>query len=400
MDKQPLPRVVTDTDAGYLDPSLQLQGCPVGARVGASNYGTELLSYDVVREAFLDGRMTPRTIDYYKARGATPTILEFVREGNLPFMEPEKHDRIRGIVGKAFTRARVDAFRETMRQIAEEQMAAVVDKGRCDLVADFCHFYPIRVFAKFLGVPAEDVPRLAEATVQTRLLGQSPFEPGIPTLEAALRFQKEYMQNLIAERRANPRDDFADALIALQNQGEKLSEDELVWALVFLFLGGHDTTRFTLAGCLHSLITCGLWEQVAANPEMIPDFIAESMRYRPGTPRQIRVVAEPWELDGHEFKVGDVVSLNLSAAGRDATRFENPGEFHCGRDPAYLLGFGQGRHVCLGQLLAKTEMAEAIAIVTSTLADVALAGPCVIKPTGVIAGFDSVPVTFKPRKRA
>ncbi len=399
MDKQELPRIVTDTDAGYLDPALQLQGCPFGAQAGISNYGVELMAYDVVRNAFLDPRMTPRTVEYYEARGATPTILEFVREGNLPFMAPDKHDRIRGIVGKAFSRARVDGFREAMRQIAEEQIAAVLDKGRCDLVADFCHLYPIRVFAAFLGVPAEDVPRLAEATVQTRLLGQSPFEPGIPTLDAALRFQKEYMQKLVAERRAAPRDAFADALIALKNSGERLSEDELVWALVFLLLGGHDTTRFTLAGCFHSLITCGLWEQVAANPDMIPDVIAESMRFRPGTPRQIRVVKEPWEIDGYQLNVGQVVSLNLSAAGRDPTRFENPGEFRCGRDPAYLIGFGQGRHVCLGQLLAKTEMTEAIALVTAKLTDVQFSGECTIKPTGVIAGFDSLPVTFKPRMR-
>src|SRR3978361_1109771 len=106
MDKQALPRIVTDTNAGYLDPTLQLQACPVGARAGVSNYGVELVAYDVVREAFLDSRMTPRTIEYYEARGATPLILEFVREGNLAFMAPEKHDRIRGIVGKAFTRPR------------------------------------------------------------------------------------------------------------------------------------------------------------------------------------------------------------------------------------------------------------------------------------------------------
>jgi cytochrome P450 len=230
------------------------------------------------------------------------------------------------------------------------------------------------------------------------MLGQSPFEPGIPMLDAALRFQKDYMTKLIAERRAAPRDDFADALIALQNAGEKLSEDELVWALVFLLLGGHDTTRFTLAGCFHSLITWDLWEQVAANPDTIPDVIAESMRYRPGTPRQIRVVKEPWEIDGHQLSVGDVVSLNLSAAGRDPTRFENPGEFRCGRDPGYLIGFGQGRHVCIGQLLAKTEMTEAIAVVTAALTDVRLAGECAIKPTGVIAGIDSLPITFKPRQ--
>jgi cytochrome P450 len=392
----PLPEIITDSDTFLADPNGQL-GCP-RARIAKSHYGVELLAYDLVREAFLDPRMTPRNVAYFAERGASPLILEFLREGNLNFMAPEKHDRIRSVMGKAFTRPRIEGFRPRMRAIAQDLAAGFLDAGACDLVGDFCHQYPISVVAQFIGVPAADVPRFSDATVQLRMLGQVPFKPGIPALEGALSFLRDYMAGLVAERRARPQDDFIDALIALQAGGEKIGEEELVWGLAFLLLGGHDTTRFTLASILHSLIDQGAWETMAAHPEQIPDAVTEGMRVGPGTPRQIRVVAEPLVIEGQPLQAGDVVSLNLTAAGRDPDRFEAPDAFRCQRDdPPYLVGFGSGRHVCIGQLLARMEMAEAVAVLTAALTDVAFDGPCRTKPTGVIGGFDSLPVRFRRR---
>ena len=392
-----LPNLITDTDAAYLEPNAQFQGCPVRPRMARSNYGVELLSRDLVRGAFIDRRMTPRSVEYYEARGASPIILEFIREGNLNFMPPEKHDRIRVIFEKAFTRTHVDSLRPVMRELTRTILLPFMARGECDLVADLCHFYPISVIAQFIGVPADDVPKFAGATVQLRMLGQVPFAPGIPVLESALTFMKDYMLRLIAERRAAPGDGFLDDMVALKSAGEQLSEEELVWGLVFLLFGGHDTTRFTLAGCFHSLITCGLWEKVAASPKIIPEMIIESMRYRTGTPRQMRIVAEPLKLDGHSFEVGDVISLNLSVAGRDPEAYETPDEFRCAREPVHSIGFGVGRHICLGIQLAKAEMEEAIAVATAIMTSVEIAGACAIKPTGVIAGLDSLPVRFKQR---
>jgi cytochrome P450 len=141
-----------------------------------------------------------------------------------------------------------------------------------------------------------------------------------------------------------------------------------------------------------------MWERLAISAEQIPDAIAEGMRVCPGTPRQMRLVAESFELAGHQFEKDDIVSLNLNAAGRDPNAFDNPNEFRCGRnDPAYDIGFGFGRHNCLGQPLAKTEMAEAVAVLVSRLTNVEIAGPPRLKPTGVIAGFDSLPVRFAGR---
>jgi len=395
MTEKRLPHLVTDTDDFLNDPASAL-GCP-RSRLGESRYGVEIFSYELARAAFHDRRMTPRNVDYFAARGASPLILEFIREGNLNFMAPEKHDRVRAVLGKAFTRTRIEDFRPVMQAIADDLIEGFIGRGECDLVADFCHLYPISIFAQFMGVPATDVPIFAEATVQLRMLGQVPFGPGIPALEAALSLLRDYVSRLVAERRADPRDGFVDALIALQDAGEKISEEELIWGLVFLLLAGHDTTRFTLANLFHSLIRFGLWDDVAAHPERAPDAVAESMRIRPGTPRQIRVVAESFEMDGHRLQVDDVVSLNLAAAGQDPESFEAASEFRLSRDPAYLIGFGWGRHICLGQLLAKTEMAVAVVAVTDAITAVELTAPCRTKPTGVIGGFDSLPVRFEPR---
>jgi cytochrome P450 len=392
------PNIVSDTEAFLADPNGAL-GCP-RARMAKSHYGVELLSYDLVRNAFMDPRMTPRTLAYFKERGASPLIMEFLEQGNLNFTTPERHDRIRGVMGKAFTRTRIEAFRPKMRQIATSQLRAVLDAGECDLVADLCHLYPISVFAQFMGAPEADVPLFANATVQLRMLGQVPFEPGIPALEGALNLLRDYIVGLIAERRAQPKDDFIDALIALQAAGEKISEKELIWGVVFLMLGGHDTTRYTLSNILHSLIDQGQWDAVAIyTPEQLIEVVNEGMRYRPGTPRQIRVVAQALELEGHALQPGDVVSLNLAAAGRDPEAFTEPETFQCGRsDPAYLVGFGVGRHNCIGQLLARIEMAEAVGAATRMLGEVELTGPGRVKPTGVIAGYDSLPIRFIPRE--
>jgi cytochrome P450 len=393
-----LPVIETNNDAFYLDPNGPFAAYSERPPLAKSEYGTEVLSYHLVRDSFYDKRMTPRTVEYFEKLGASELIVEFIREGNLNFMAPDKHDRIRAIVSKAFTRPRVEGFRPEMRRIANELVDAFIDRGQCDLVADVCHMYPVSVFAQFLGVPASDVPLFSDATVQLRMLGQVPFAPGMPALERALTFLYDYITGLVARRRAEPDDDFVGALIALQAAGEKLSETELIWGLVFLMLAGHDTTRFTLASCFHSLIAAGLWDDMAREPLRAPEAIAESMRICPGTPRQMRLVAESFELAGHHFDRGEVVSLNLNAAGRDRAVFEAADEFRCGRDdPAYLVGFGMGRHVCLGQLLAKVEMEEAVAAVTARLAEVEIAGPCRLKPTGVIAGYDSVPVRFVAR---
>lgn len=397
-DNRGCPVITTNNDAFYLDPDSAL---PEGARpvVATSEYGTELLSYTAVRQAFRDNRMHPRDAVYFEALGASDIILEFIREGNLNFMAPDKHDRIRPIVVKAFTTSRVNGFRPEMQRIANALIDKFLDSGSADLVADFCHIYPISVIAQFVGLPEQDVPAISEATMHLRMLGQKPFAPGMPILEEALLYLSTHIAEVVAQRRANPpQDDFLGALVALRDAGENLTDKELIWSITFMLLGGHDTTRYTLAGCLYGILETGLWEKLAAEPDSIPDVIADSMRLYPGTPRHIRIVDEPLDIGGQSFARGDVLSLNLSAAGRDPDVFDEPKSLRCTRrEPAYDIGFGFGRYACIGQSLARAEMAEAIGVLTRRLTDVSFAGVPKLKPTGVVAGFDTLPVQFRRR---
>lgn len=397
--KDALPFLDTDRDEVYFNPDVAVAQCPVWPRIARSKYGIELRGHDLVRDGFRNPSLEPRTVAYYEGLGATAIILEFIREGHLNFMGGEKHDRIRSIMVRALSHPLIEAFRPTMRTISHDLIDAFIDKGTCDLVGDFCHLLPITVLTRFIGVPREDVPAICNATVQLRMLGQVPFAPGIPALEAALSFLYDYVGKLLADRRAAPREDLVDALIALQAAGEKLSEKELIWGIAFMLLGGHDTTRFTLSGALHSLITNGLWEDIAAHPEQVPDAIAESMRYRAGTMRNMRLVREALEIEGVRLEPGDVISLSHAAAGRDPAQFEAPAEFRCQREkPGYQVGFGIGRHICAGQILAKAEMAEAVEIVTARLMDVRISGEVRVKSTGVVGGVDVLPVTFTRRQ--
>ena len=397
-DPSQCPVIVTNSDAFYLDPDSALPEGPRPA-VARSEYGYEFLSYPVVRQAFRDKRMQPRDVDYFRSIGASEIILEFIRDGNLNFMAPDKHDRIRPILVKAFTTSRVDSFRPEMRRIANGLIDRFIGEGHADLVGQFCHEYPISVISQFVGLPGEDVPEVAAATMHLRMLGQKPFEPGMPVLEKALRYLFGHISQVVdARRAAPPRDDFLGALIELWDGDDQLTDGELVWSVSFMLLGGHDTTRYTLSGSLVSVLEAGLWEQLAADPAPIPDVIADSMRLHPGTPRQMRVVHEPLEVAGHVLVPGDLVSLNMSAAGRDPAVFDDAASLHCPRsDPAYDIGFGFGRFACIGQTLARVEMAEAIGALTRRLANVELAGELRLKPTGVVAGFDSIPVRFIAR---
>lgn len=398
-DAKQCPVIHTNSDAFYLDPDSLL---PPGPRpeVARSEYGIELLSYPAVRQGFRDKRMQPRDAAYFEALGATEIIVEFIREGNLNFMAPDKHDRIRPILVKAFTTGRVESFRPKMRRIANTLIDQFIARGRADLVAQFCHEYPISVIAQFVGLPGEDVPDIALATMHLRMLGQKPFEPGMPVLEKALTYLYGHVGALVEQRRAaSPRDDFLGALIALADGGEDLSDKELIWGVAFLLLGGHDTTRYTLSGCLMSIFETGMWEALASDPAPIPDVIADSMRLHPGTPRQMRVVHQPLEVAGHRLEPGDVVSLNMAMAGRDPQVFDQPASLHCPRsDPAYDIGFGFGRYACIGQTLARAEMAEALGVLTSRLTQVELEAPPRLKPTGVVAGYDAIPVRFRARE--
>jgi cytochrome P450 len=308
-----------------------------------------------------------------------------------------KHRRIRRLSVAAFNARGFEGARRTVNKLANDLLDTFIDRGRCNLTADFTHHLSIGGVAAFVGIKREDVPTFDHATVELRLIGQVPIGPGLPRLDAALATLKDYGGRLIDEKRRNPGDDYLTDLIAARDEHGQMSELELIWSVANVLLAGHDTTRYQIASLARAVIDAGDWERLFKNPELIPAAVAEAMRFYPATPRQTKIAQEPVEFGGVRFERGDIIVLNMSAAGRDPARFDNPDAFIIGRQPDSKIGFGLADHLCLGQLLARAELEEGIRVLTSRVTDVAIDGPIEMKPTGTIAGIEVLPLRFRKR---
>jgi cytochrome P450 len=271
-------------------------------------------------------------------------------------------------------------------------------RDRSDVVADFTHHLSIRSIAGFIGVPPEDVHEFEAATVELILLGAVPFMPVVPRLETALNRIFAYIRQLVSRRRAQPCEDMISDLVAVQS-GEQMSEAELIWCIVFLLLAGHDTTRFQIAATVRAILDAGLWEDIAADPDLVAPAVREAHRLYPAAYRFPRVVLEPFEVEGIRFQAGQLLSLNLAAAGRDPARFAEPDRFDPRRSgPAFEIGFGYGGHHCIGWALATAEITQSVRTLTSRLTNVAIAEPVEYKVGGVIAGPERLVITHAPRR--
>lgn len=368
--------------------------------VAAGTSGPEFFTHAAVSELFRDPRVRPKTAEVYRDMGLAreSPIYEFLTHGNFNMMSAEGHARLRPIIMKGFRPARIKEAQEMIRAIAAALVEPMLGRPRSDIVADFSHHLSIRSIAGFLGVPPEDVHEFESATVELILLGTVPFMPGVPRLEAALNRIFAYIQNLVAKRRASPRDDMISDMVAVQSGGDQMSEAELIWCLVFLLLAGHDTTRYQIAATVRAILDAKLWEELAAHPDLVPAAVKETHRLYPAAHRFTRIVLEPIEIGGIAFAPGQLLSLNLAAAGRDPARFADPDRFDLRRSgPAFDVGFGYGNHHCIGWALATAEITLSIETLTRRLTDVQIAEPVEYKVGGVIGGVEKLVVRHAAR---
>ncbi|WP_194239867.1 cytochrome P450 [Amycolatopsis sp. YIM 10] len=394
-----LPYLDTHTTQFLDDPNGALGTGQSRLRMAAGRSGTEVFSYDTARELFRDSRITPRTPQVFLDKGLDGgPIMDYLVDGNLNLTWAEVHDRLRPIMVRGFRANRIAESRQFIRELADELIDDLLTRDHCDIVADFSHHLSIQVISRFIGIPREDVPEFDQATVELRLLGQEPFWPGVPRLERALETVRDYSERIVAQRRRKPEADFISDLIEARESTDRISEAELVWNIAGVLLAGHDTTRYQLASCVRAVVAAGEWETLRDRPGLVPAAVNEAMRLHPATPRQVKVVGEDLTIESRQFRKGDLITLNLAAAGRDPAVFPGPDRLDLHRtEPLFDIGFGYGAHYCLGFAVAKAEMEEALTLLTQRLRDVSIDGPIELKPGGVIAGPEVVPLRYRSR---
>jgi cytochrome P450 len=289
-----------------------------------------------------------------------PASMRLLSENMLLFIDPPQHTRVRRLVAKAFTPRRVEALRPRLTDLIEAVLDPLRGAASFDVMERIAGPFPIMTITELLAVPDTDRHQLHDWTVAVSAFDELPIDFAI--LPAAGRAADEflaYAARLVDTRRAQPGDDLISALIAAEDEGERLTSDELLAMIVLLLVAGHDTTM--------SLISSGLWlllqhpdaaDEVRQNPAAVPAAIEEILRFM--GPLQVasgggRWPVAPVELHGRTIKPGQSVRLLLGSANRDPDAFNEPDRFDIHRGDNRHLAFGKGLHFCVGAALGRLE---------------------------------------------
>jgi cytochrome P450 len=401
VEELPLPRLDVLGDAFVTDPTGELRRLlAAGHGMARSHRGTEVLTYEWVGRLINDGRFHTVDTRHFAQKGSPASLLAFVQDGLLLSMEPERHDRVRRVLARAFTLRQASSQRAVMEEVADSLISGFALQGEVDLVDQFTDRYPMEVLCRVIGVPTGDVEEFLGAAHDLHLLAAVPMNPGFARIDAALQTLEGYVLQILDRRRRRPEDDFISGLVEAQQIEGSLTESELVGNVVNLLFAGAGTTRYQLASTVRALVEEGMWDTVAARPEVIPAAIEEALRFYPVTQFVVRIPDEDVVIDDLRFPARRRVILNLRAASRDPVTFPDPDRFDIERpNPARSrLPFGWGTHHCLGAALARTTMVEGIGRLSARLTEVTVVGPVALPPpSAMLSGPDHLPLTFTER---
>jgi cytochrome P450 len=277
----------------------------------------------------------------------------------LLFLDPPDHTRLRSLVSRAFTPGVVRRLRPRIEELVAELLDRAERKGSLELIADFAYPLPVAVICELLGVPAgdraifgswsSDASRLLDRDID---LDEAALERGA----TAIAGFTEYFGGLIQQRRAEPTEDLLSGLIAAEEDGQRLTWEELFSTIILLYLAGHETTV--------NLIGNGTWallrhpdqvERLRRDPALAPSAVEELLRYESPVHLTARIATTPVEVGGVPIAAGEQVVVLVSAANRDPAVFADPETLDIARADNRHLSFSAGMHYCLGAALARLE---------------------------------------------
>ena len=314
--------------------------------------------------------------------------------------DPPDHTRLRSLVSKAFTPRVVEGLRPRIQQIVDGLIARAQTVGSMDLIEEFAYPIPVNVICEMLGVPIGDHERFKGWSLDIARGLDSvwlPPESEIPKRSGAARHAiGDYMRGLIAERRASPRGDLLSALIAAEEAGDKLSEDELIATCILLLIAGHETTVNLIGnGTLALLRHPEELRRLRETPGLITSAVEELLRYDGPVQRTARITSTEVTIGGRTIGKGEMVMPFIGAADRDPSQFTGPDRLDLGRTDNRHIAFGWGIHFCLGAPLARVEGQIAIDTLVRRLPRLTLVDDePEYRQSLTLRGLKALPVTF------
>ena len=316
------------------------------------------------------------------------------------FLDPPDHTRLRKLVSKAFSPKVVRALEPDIAVLVDGLLDKVATADRLEVISDLAYPLPVAVICRLLGVPIEDEPQFSWASA---LLAQGldPFIAftGQPQgfeerMEAGL-WLRGYLRDLLRQRRAHPGDDLMSGLIAVEEAGDQLTEDEIVATCNLLLVAGHETTVNLIAnGALALLRHPEHWAALGQDSSHASAIIEETLRYDPPVQLVGRVAGEDMRIGEQDVRIpkGDTMMLLLAAAHRDPVVTERPDEFDPTRESVRHLAFGLGPHFCLGAPLARLEATVALSALTKRFPNARIEADPEYKPNVTLRGMTGLDV--------
>lgn len=276
----------------------------------------------------------------------------------MVFKDPPEHTRLRRLTSKVFHVRSMQAMRPQVASIAAWLLDRIGEREEFDFIAEFAGPLPCLVIMAMLGVERGELARVKRLSDDMALfIGSSRVAAEkYDTAQAATQEMAAFFRDLIADRRAVPRDDLLSELVALRDGDDRLSDDELVATCILLLFAGHETTTNHIANGLLSLMRFpGEMQRLREDPSLANDAVEELLRYDGPSGAQVRIVQVEHGLHGKTLRPGERVFMMLNAANRDPRAYPDPDRLDLHRDGVPHLTFGYGPHICLGFPLARTE---------------------------------------------
>lgn len=315
------------------------------------------------------------------------------------FRDPPSHTRLRGITAKAFSPRVIRGLGERIDQIVAELMQANIGRGEMDVISDFSFHLPMILIAESLGVRPDDRMQFRHWLEAIELfvgIGRPLPDRALAACDGAVAIER-YLQVILDDRRAHPRDDLISALVTADEDGTRLSDEEIMGTAAFLLMAGHETTMSLIAAAVHALLTHpDELARLRSDETLLDSAVEEALRYESVVHRYARFAIADTTIGDERIKAGQRVTLCIGAANRDPAVFPDPHRFDVARNPQRHIAFGHGPHYCVGALLGRMEIRSALRALL-TLPNLRLApGPLVRRKTLTIRAFEHLPVLWDP----
>ncbi|WP_378730178.1 cytochrome P450 [Nocardia brasiliensis] len=336
--------------------------------------------------------------EYHRFSLGDGPATEFLRRVILHRDRPD-HTVLRRLTGSAFGPGLVRTMHEWIERLVDDLLADARERAQIDAVTDLGYLLPVLVICELLGIPADDRDAIRPRAFDLgKAFSTSVGAADRAAADDAVVWLRDYLDNLLEQRRRRPGDDLLSRMLTAEDDGRRLTHQDIVDNAVFLFFAGFETTTSLIATGSAALLDHP--DQLALlrrQPSHIPHAIEEFLRYDAPIQSRLRLVLEPLRIADRTLRPGRVVLLSIGSANHDERQFHDPERLDVTRNPNPHLSFGGGIHYCLGATLARIEATVLFTELIQRFPTIEPAGPAVRQLDGAFRTYSAVPMRLLPR---